>query len=335
MKITKQIISILLLCGILLSMLPTAFATEAEAADGDYDEGLWNIDGQYRQFRPDLTKGGYWDSTASGSYNKVITSASDSGSYFATPRFTKTQLPVGSVIVVEEGWQYLPEGWVKDERQSSRPAETTEKHVVVTSEWWGSFTLRAFNIRRTDGRSLSDLNPSDIHEAFRIYLPDEYIAAGYERFYPKLERCAYWSSEKNKIYTVNSSATAVNYYTTQRMKKSHLPVGSVIVFEKGWTVQCEAWLADEPQATTQPALTSNVIYVTEDWWGDYALRAFNLSRTTPCDMTNYTTEDMHCIFRVYVPKETLTIDALADTQTNRETKIHQLPSRPPLADGDM
>ena len=330
----KKCVAFLLMLSFFLTLMP-GFVTVAEAAEGNYDEGLWNIDGQYRQLRPNLTKGGYWNSTASGSYNKVITSASDSGSYFATPRFTKTQLPVGSVIVVEEGWQYLPEGWVKDELQSSRPEVTTEKHIVVTSEWWGSYTLRAFNISRTDGRSLSDLTSSDIHEAFRIYLPDEYIAAGYERFYPKLERCAYWSCEKNKIYTVNSSATAVNYYTTQRMKKSHLPVGSVIVFEKGWTVECEAWLADEPQSATQPALTSNVIYVTEEWWGDYTLRAFNLSRTTPCDMTDYTTEDMHCIFRVYVPKETLSIDGLSDVQTNRETKIHQLPSRTPLADGDM
>ena len=330
----KRIIAFVLMFSFLCALVP-GFAPKVEAAEGEYSDGLWNIDDQYRQLRPDLTKGGYWNSTLASGYNKVVTGESNSKNFFATPRFNKTSLPVGSIIVVEEGWQYRPEGWVKDVAQSSRPDPVTQQYVEVTSDWWGSYTYRAFNISRVDGKDLSDLNPSDIHEAFRIYLPDEYIAAGYERFYPKLERCAYWSSTNNKIYTVNSSNTAKNYYTTQRMKISHLPVGSVIVFEKGWTVQCEAWLSDAPQTNTQTVASSNVIYVTEDWWGDYTLRAFNLSRTTPCDMTDYTTEDMHCIFRIYVPKETLSIDGLSDAQTNAETKIHQLPSRTPLSTGGM
>ena len=330
----KRWIAFLLVFCFLCALVPE-LAPRAEAATGNYDDGLWNLDGRYRQLRPDLTKGGFWKSTDATNYNKVITTESNSGNFFATPRFSKSQLPVGSIIVVEEGWEYRPEAWVKNEVQASRPEPTTQQYVEVTSEWWGSYTMRAFNISRVDGTSLSELNPSDIHEAFRIYLPDEYVAAGYERFYPKLERNAYWSSTNNKIYTVNSSATATNYYTTQRMKPSHLPVGSVIVFEKGWTVQCEAWLSDAPQTGTQTTETSNVIYVTEEWWGDYTLRAFNLSRTTPCDMTNYTTEDMHCIFRIYVPKTSLTIEGLPSEQTNSETKIHQLPSRTPLTEGGM
>ena len=329
----KRCIAFLLVFCVLCALVPELAPKAEAAAAGNYDDGLWNLDGRYRQLRPDLTKGGFWKSTDPNNYNKVITTESNSGNFFATPRFSKSQLPVGSIIVVEEGWEYRPEAWVKNEVQTSRPEPTTQQYVEVTSEWWGSYTMRAFNISRVDGTSLSDLNLSDIHEAFRIYLPDEYIAAGYERFYPKLERNAYWSSTNNKIYTVNFSATATNYYTTQRMKPSHLPVGSVIVFEKGWTVQCEAWLSDAPQTGTQTTETSNVIYVTEEWWGDYTLRAFNLSRITPCDMTNYTTEDMHCIFRIYVPKTSLTIEGLSSEQTNSETKIHQLPSQTTLAEG--
>ncbi len=328
----KRFIALILTFALLCAFVPT-FTIDAQAASGKYTDGLWNIDDQYRQLRPDLTKGGYWNSTDATNYKKVITSASNSANYFATPRFTKTQLPVGSIIVVEAGWQYRPEGWVSDTQQSSRPDETSVQYIEVTSAWWGSYTYRAFNISRTDGTSLSDLNESDIHEAFRIYLPDEYIAAGYERFYPKLERNAYWSSTNNKIYTVNSSTTANLYYTTQRMQRSNLPVGSIIVFEKGWTVQPEAWLANEPQAASQPNATGNVIYVTEEWWGDYTLRAFNISRTTQKDMTNYTTEDIHSVFRVYVPKKTFSIEGLSDEKTNAQTKIHQLPSQTPL-DGD-
>jgi len=329
----KRFIAFVLIFCFLCTLIP-CYIPDAEAASGNYVDGLWNIDHQYRQLRPSLTKGGYWDSTDATSYNKVITSASDSANYFATPRFTKSQLPIGSIIVVEEGWQYCPEGWVNDVQQSASPAVTSEQYIEVTSAWWGSYTRRAFNISKIDGSDLSDLIESDIHEAFRIYLPDEYIAQGYERFFPKLERCAYWSAVDNRIYTVNSSTTAVNYYMTQRFNRSNLPVGSVIVFEKGWQVQQQAWLANAPQTAEQPFTTTNVIEVTEEWWGDYTLRSFNIMKTTPSDMTDYTTEDMHCIFRVYVPKKTLTIEGLSDEQTNAETKIHQLPSMTPLTDGD-
>ncbi|MBE6927370.1 MAG: MBL fold metallo-hydrolase [Ruminococcaceae bacterium] len=327
----KRLIAFVLVIGLLCALFPS-YIPNAQAANRNYEDGLWNIDHQYRQLRPNLTKGGYWDSTDATNYKKVITTATDSANYFATPRFTKSQLPIGSIIVVEAGWQYRPEGWVKDVQQSSRPDETSQKHIVVTSAWWGSYTYRAFNISRIDGTSLSDLTAADIHEAFRIYLPDEYVAQGYERYFPKLEHCAYWNSTTNKIYTVNSMATATNYFATQRMNRSNLPVGSIIVFEKGWQVQPEAWLANEPQAAQQSFITSNVIHVTEEWWGDYTLRAFNISKTTPSDLTDYTTEDMHCIFRVYIPKKTLSIEGLPDEQTNAKTKIHQLPSMTPLDD---
>ncbi len=333
MKRMKRWMTLFLILCILVSLIPIQIPTAAAVNTDDFEMGTWNINDSYRQLHPELTKGAFWNPTNATSYNKLIKTESNSPNFFATPRFTKSQLPIGSVIVVEEGWQYCPEGWVTDAVQSKRETPTSQKHIVVTEDWWGDYTLRAFNISKIAGGSLSDLLASDIHEAFRIYVPDEYVAQGYARFYPKLERCAYWSSVDNKIYTVNSSTTAVNYYTTQRMSRSHLPVGSVIVFEKGWQVRPEAWLAKEPQSAQQPVASSNVIQVTEEWWGDYALRAFNISKTTACDMTDYTTEEMHCIFRVYVPKKPLHIEGLSDAQTNAKTMIHQLPSRTPL-EGD-
>ena len=131
----KRLIAAVLILGIFCSLLPSVML-KAEAATFDYESGLWNIDGKYRQLRPDLTKGGYWNSTSSANYNKVIKDESNSPQFFATPRFTKSQLPIGSVIVIEDGWQYRPEGWVNDVVQSSRPNATTQKYIEVTSDWW-------------------------------------------------------------------------------------------------------------------------------------------------------------------------------------------------------
>ncbi len=339
----------LLVIGLLPAMFPMALAAEKEpspvviqAADtkavtidpAEFTNGTWNIDGAFRQIHPDLTKGGFWNSTKSGSYNKVITGESNSPNFFATPRFTRDDLPVGSVIVVEAGWQYRPEGWVTDSLQTKREGNVTQMFVQITEEWWGNYTLRAFNISKTDGTSLSDRYQSDIYEAFRIYVPDEYVALGYERFYPKLEHCAYYDCTKNKIFTRNSATDAQYYFTTQRLTKSQLPVGSIVIMEKGWQNRPEAWLDDAPQATRPDNTTQNFLEITEEWWGNYIRRSFTLSRTNKASMVNVTTEEIHDIFRIYVPKKTTTIEGLSDEETNATTKIHQLPSRTPIDGGD-
>ena len=54
---------------------------------------------------------GYWYSSHSTNHHTLITSASNSNKFYATPMFTKEQLPVGSVIMLADGWQYRPEAW--------------------------------------------------------------------------------------------------------------------------------------------------------------------------------------------------------------------------------
>ena len=88
-------------------------------------------------------------------------------------QFTREQLPVGSVIVLAEGWQYRPEGWVNGEVNTSanRPTTTTASYVEITEEWWGNYTTRAFNISKVGLSSLSGVTEADICEAFQIYVP--------------------------------------------------------------------------------------------------------------------------------------------------------------------
>lgn len=128
----KRWVSLFLILCLCISIIPVQIPTASAVSVDDFELGMWNMDHSYRQLHSELTKGGYWNPTDAVSYNKLITNGSDSGKFFATPRFTKNQLPVGSVIVVEAGWQYSPEGWINDTVQSTREAVTSQKHIVVT-----------------------------------------------------------------------------------------------------------------------------------------------------------------------------------------------------------
>ncbi len=89
--------------------------------------------------------------------------------------FTREDIPIGSIIEIDEGYQYRPEGWVTLTRQPSanRPTPVREKKVVVTEEWWGDFVYRSFNVSfigsKTDVRGIEEETASH----FRIWVPKQ------------------------------------------------------------------------------------------------------------------------------------------------------------------
>ena len=54
---------------------------------------------------------------------------------------------------------------------SPRKDNVTTKYVIVTEEWWGSYTERAFNISKTTLESLAGKG-DEIPGVFKIYLPN-------------------------------------------------------------------------------------------------------------------------------------------------------------------
>lgn len=99
--------------------------------------------------------------------------------FWATQVFTKETLPVGSKIVVAEGWQYRPEGWTIDSNgnytgntSSTRPANVTTTEVIIDEAWWGNYTHRGFNIAKVGATTdLSGYTESQINAVFQIYIP--------------------------------------------------------------------------------------------------------------------------------------------------------------------
>ena len=94
----------------------------------------------------------------------------------ATHKFTKETLPVGSVIEIAVGWQYRPEAWAYVSA-NGRPDNVTTYRIVVTEEWWGTYTERAFNISQTahtqNNKVAITLTPDELAKTvFKIYVPE-------------------------------------------------------------------------------------------------------------------------------------------------------------------
>ena len=115
----------------------------------------------------EFTNGKYYNSTSSTGV------AGDWNIYACTTnRFTREDIPVGSVIYVASGWGYRPEGWVNDalNTNATRPGEVSATYVVVTEEWWSNYTVRAFNLFKTDKSDISTYTDS-LPTVFKIYVP--------------------------------------------------------------------------------------------------------------------------------------------------------------------
>lgn len=108
----------------------------------------------------------HWNSTSRATVGK-----SDSMPQFiASKKFTKEELPIGTVIVVDKGYKYRPDGWqTADEKYSgNRPAATSAPFTIVDDAWWKDFNYRAFNVSKSTGSE-----PATEEDAthFRIYIP--------------------------------------------------------------------------------------------------------------------------------------------------------------------
>ena len=132
------------------------------------------LDGKTELTGLEFKSGYYYSDNATQWYEPFTASDAFTQSFFYTKKFTKSELPVGSVIYVASGWQYRPEGWINRAKNASgtRPENTTATYVVVTEEWWGNFTERAFNISKANnpGTSIAS-EAAKISTIFKIYVP--------------------------------------------------------------------------------------------------------------------------------------------------------------------
>ena len=123
-----------------------------------------------------LTKGSFYNTSGSDSFNG--TSNWNLG-FMATKKFTREELPVGTIIEIAEGWRYRPEGW---NYTGTRPDNVTITRIVVDDAWWGSYTERGFNISQIDHSTSSNkvitLTTEEVASTiFKIIVPESAISA--------------------------------------------------------------------------------------------------------------------------------------------------------------
>ncbi len=99
----------------------------------------------------------------------MVSGTNTAKKYIGIGTFDKTTLPIGSVIVLDSGYQYRPEGWIDAAtKNTSRPGNVTSRFVVTDEAWWGSYTIRGFNLAYSGAGS----NVTEgVAEHFRIYIP--------------------------------------------------------------------------------------------------------------------------------------------------------------------
>ena len=116
-----------------------------------------------------IYQNGFYNSSANNN-QEIAYIGSFAGKFICTETFTKETLPIGSVIVVDSGYQYRPDAWVGDEINNNRPNNVTTNVVVVDEAWWGDYTIKGFNISRLDSTDISQ-TPYETTSHFRIYIP--------------------------------------------------------------------------------------------------------------------------------------------------------------------
>ena len=108
----------------------------------------------------------HWNSTSRTTVGK-----SDSmPNFIASKKFTKDELPIGSVIVVDRGYKYRPDGWQTADKKNSntRPSNCNAFFTIVDEAWWDNYTLRAFNVSKESG---SEPVTEEDTTHFKIYVP--------------------------------------------------------------------------------------------------------------------------------------------------------------------
>ena len=130
----------------------------------------------------------YYNSTVDSNLNSAFPAGTKSDlfdKFAATHIIPKAQIPVGSLIVVLDGYKYRPEGWVTlstTNASAARPGDVTDAVVLVNDAWWGTFTYRAFNIAKADGSILSSSDMKALDNNFGVFIPKTALTGGLEDY---------------------------------------------------------------------------------------------------------------------------------------------------------
>ena len=279
--------------------------------DAEYFEKLGVDMEDYELLNWQDTVGAFYDSRR---HANMISTDSISKYYSCSAFLTYEDIPVGSVIIVDEGYQYRPEGWIDastTNSSSTRPGNVTTPAVYVTGDWWGDFTIRAFNLSKKPNADMTVADGAHL----RIYVPkaESPDAATFEQMgldvndYELLD----WQPTVGAFYNSSiaslgtgmdtTGSVATRFICSVLLYKNDLPEGAVIIVDNGYQYRPEGWIdagTNNSSATRPGNVTTMATVVDAAWWGNFTIRAFNLSKTEGGSMN--AADAVH--LRIYIPK---------------------------------
>ena len=306
-------------------------------ADKDFLTNLGKNPEDYHLIDLDLMLNSYYNSTSNANRNSKAAGSKGEilNYYYSTDMYGKNDLPIGTIIRIDAGYQYRPEAWTATNvKTNPRPDNVTTNAVIVDAAWWGEYNYRAFNVAYVGAATA--VKEEDF-KAFQIYVPNAPVAtepekpaekpelaakttdeamtlAGYDLTkYTKLDLTEYlheYYISNSKAMTLQNKTTAPSatnltyFWATQVFSKTDLPEGTVLVCLNGHQYRPEGWQTMNSNNTgARPdnvlGKTDTVKVVDSAWWGNFNYRAFNVAKQG--GSTNVSADD-YTAFAIYVPK---------------------------------
>ena len=121
-----------------------------------------------------LTEGSFYNSSGINTWNGTSNWAKG---FMATKKFTREELPVGTIIEIAQGWQYRPEAWSYN---GSRPDTVSTVRIIVDEDWWAYYNERGFNISQightTSSNKVIELSTDEVASTiFKIIVPESAV----------------------------------------------------------------------------------------------------------------------------------------------------------------
>lgn len=286
---------------------------------------------QYTEIDAELLGCSFWNSTDSNYYNVRQSNVSGTSNiYTTTKRFSQSELPIGSLVVIDDAFGVRPEAWASDAVQGSRPGENYANIIEVNSAFWSGYQYRAFNIFKAGKTDLIG-QYSQIFDGFHIYVPNSAMAG----LTPKANNTAYNADKTlftnnglnidayerihldpiTGFYKCDSYYELKNSYVDDTAKKflctrpfysvnNDLPENTVIIVDGGYQWRSDCW-GDHATYSPRPSNVSTQFSVLDSsFWNGFRRRTFNVSSTSSAYVgQNYISFMNH--LRIYTPIQSI------------------------------
>jgi len=259
---------------------------------------------------------GYW---VSDSGHNIFSNAANSVNFAThTVRLSKENLPVGSVLRIESGYQYRINYYTSlsgPVTGNVRSGNISTQEVVIDAQWWANYEYVGINVSYIGSNTNIESSFETVGNKLSIYAAPGATpprTSDEENPNPTLDEfpveyvLGYWFPTTHNIN--QSAANHINFIASnRRFTKEELPVGTVLEIEAGYQFRAVKFMNLDGDLTLNVRtdnLTTNVI-IDEAFWGDFQYVGFNISPTTTTDLTNLVSS-VSTKLKVMVPYTVLT-----------------------------